>query len=638
MCGLAGIALTQGRTLDPSLLRRMNGTLAHRGPDGEGIFVDRNVGLAHRRLSIIDLEAGAQPLFNEDESVVVVFNGEIYNYRQLTAELVASGHVFRTHSDTETLVHLYEQYGMEMLSRLRGMFVFALYDRRERALYLVRDRFGIKPCYYSLREGACYFASEIRAILATGHRVSPSPSAIDLYLRTRFAHGDETIFEGIHRLPEGTYLAWKNGATSLHRYYSTPYHGAEPNDSRDHQALFDEAFSSAVKSHMIADVEVGAYLSGGVDSTALVSEMVRLSSRPVKTFCVDFEGSASEAPRAQATARRLGTEHTSIFCGTEDILRMPEVVATLEEPVGDAVVVAQYILSRATRDAGVKVVMTGDGADETLGGYQYLRAIIQTEKWANRIPRRLVSRIGPALVRALPLGLIDHLAGIPLSVAREARERLAVLLETLPGATMRDRYDLLLALYRPPELGQLYTRDFLARLGTKQIESFAGEPAGRTIADRVLSLQYRKWLPANINLKQDRLCMAHSVENRVPFLDHPFVELLATFPEHTKIRGKSSKRLLRDLVARRMDSRVAAATKMPFHIPLEHYLLDPRLRGLIEDNLSEARVNRRGVLRYDYVRELKQRALEGRDYLEVKKLFALVILEIWHRVFVDGER
>ena len=187
MCGLAGIALTQGRTLDPSLLRRMNGTLAHRGPDGEGIFVDRNVGLAHRRLSIIDLAAGAQPLFNEDESVVVVFNGEIYNYRQLTAELVASGHVFRTQSDTETLVHLYEQYGMEMLSRLRGMFAFALYDRRERALYLVRDRFGIKPCYYSLSEGACYFASEIRAILATGHRVSPSPSAIDLYLRTRFA-------------------------------------------------------------------------------------------------------------------------------------------------------------------------------------------------------------------------------------------------------------------------------------------------------------------------------------------------------------------------------------------------------------------------------------------------------------------
>ena len=638
MCGLAGIALTQGRTLDPSLLRRMNGTLAHRGPDGEGIFVDRNVGLAHRRLSIIDLEAGAQPLFNEDESVVVVFNGEIYNYRQLTAELVASGHVFRTQSDTETLVHLYEQYGMEMLSRLRGMFAFALYDRRERALYLVRDRFGIKPCYYSLREGACYFASEIRAILATGHRVSPSPSAIDLYLRTRFAHGDETIFEGIHRLPEGTYLAWKNGAASLHRYYATPYHDAQANDNRNHQALFDEAFSSAVKCHMIADVEVGAYLSGGVDSTALVSEMVRLSSRPVKTFCVDFEGSASEAPKAEATARRLGTEHTSIFCGTEDILRMPEVVATLEEPVGDAVVVAQYILSRATRDAGIKVVMTGDGADETLGGYQYLRAIIQTEKWANRIPRQLVSRIAPALVRALPLGLIDHLAGIPLGVAREARERLALLLETLPGATMRDRYDLLLALYRPPELRQLYTRDFLARLGTKQIESFAGEPAGRTIADRVLSLQYRKWLPANINLKQDRLCMAHSVENRVPFLDHPFVELLATFPEHTKIRGKSSKRLLRDLVARRMDSRVASATKMPFHIPLEHYLLDQRLRGLIEDNLSEARVDRRGVLRYDYVRELKQRALGGRDYLQVKKLFALVILEIWHRVFVDGER
>lgn len=638
MCGLAGIALAPGRKVDLALLQRMNGTLIHRGPDGEGFFVDGNVGLAHRRLSIIDINAGAQPIYNEDESVVVVFNGEIYNYRELTSELVASGHVFRTHSDTETLVHLYEQYGIEMLSRLRGMFVFALYDRRKRALYLVRDRFGIKPCYYSFRDGACYFASEIRAILATGHRVSPNPSAIDLYLRTRFAHGDETIFEGIHRLPEGTYLEWKDGTTSQHRYYSTPYHGSARNDDRQHQSLFDSAFASAVKSHMIADVEVGAYLSGGIDSTALVSEMVGLSNHSVKTFCVDFEGHSSEAPRAEATARQFGCEHTTIFCSTNDILRMPEVVATLEEPVGDAVVVAQYILSRATRDAGIKVVLTGDGADETLGGYQYLRALIQTEKWANRLPRHLVSVVGPALARSLPLGLIDALAGIPLSVAREARERLALLLETLPGANMQDRYDLLLALYRPAELKQLYTRDFLALLGTKQIESFAGEPSGRTIADRVLSLQYRKWLPANINLKQDRLCMAHSVENRVPFLDHEFVELLATFPEHTKIRGKSNKLLLRDLVRRRMDNRMASTVKMPFHIPLEQYLLDKRLRGLIEDNLSETRVKKRGVLRYDYVRGLKERAFGGRDYLEVKKLFALVILELWFRVFVDGER
>lgn len=637
MCGLAGIALPRGRQVDPTLLQRMNGTLIHRGPDGEGFFVDDNIGLAHRRLSIIDIATGAQPIFNEDKSVVVVFNGEIYNYRDLTTQLVAAGHVFRTHSDTETLVHLYEQYGMEMLSRLRGMFVFALYDRQRRVLYLVRDRFGIKPAYYCLRDGGCYFASEIRAILATGHPVSPNPGAIDLYLRTRFAHGDETIFEGIHRLPEGTYLSWKDGAASLHRYYPTPYHASERHDARDHQSLFEQALTSAVKSHMVADVEVGAYLSGGVDSTALVSEMVNLSNRPVRTFCVDFEGAASEAARAEATARQLGCQHTTIFCRTEEILRMPEVLASLEEPVGDAVVVAQYILSRATRDAGIKVVMTGDGADETLAGYQYLRAIIQAERWAARLPRRLVSAVGPAVARSLPLGLIDRLAGIPLSVAREARERLAVLLETLPSANMQDRYDLLLALYRPAELKQLYTPEFLTRLGTKRVESLAGEPTGRTIADRVLSLQYRKWLPANINLKQDRLCMAHSVENRVPFLDHEFVELLATFPEHTKLGGKLSKLLLRNLVGRRMGLAIASAPKMPFHIPLEHYLLDERLRQLVEDNLSASRVDRRGILRYDYVRVLKERARRG-DYLEAKKLFALVILELWFRVFVDGER
>ena len=637
MCGLAGIVLPRGREVDPTLLQRMSGTLMHRGPDGEGFFVEDNVGLAHRRLSIIDLEAGGQPIFNEDESVVVVYNGEIYNYRELTIELVAAGHEFRTHSDTETLVHLYEEYGMAMLSRLRGMFVFALYDRRRRVLYLVRDRFGIKPCYYSVRDGACYFASEIRAILSTGHPVTPNPAAIDLYLRTRFAHGDETIFEGIHRLPEGTYLCWKDGAASLHRYYPSPYHSSERSDERDHQSLFDQAFASAVKSHMVADVEVGAYLSGGVDSTALVSEMVKLSNGRLRTFCVDFQGGASEASRAAATARELGCEHTTIRCRTEEVLRMPEVVASLEEPVGDAVVVAQYFLSRATRDAGIKVVMTGDGADETLGGYQYLRAIIQAERWAARLPGRLVAAVGPAVARSLPLGLIDRLAGIPLNVAREARERFAALLETLPSANMQDRYDLLLALYRPEELKELYTPEFLARLGTRRVESLAGEPAGRTIADRVLSLQYRKWLPANINLKQDRLCMAHSVENRVPFLDHEFVELLATFPVHTKIHGKSSKLLLRNLVSRRMGMARASATKMPFHIPLEHYLRDERLRDLVEDNLSASRIAKRGILRYEYVRVLKERALRG-DYLEAKKLFALVILELWFRTFVDGER
>jgi asparagine synthase (glutamine-hydrolysing) len=639
MCGLAGIALPRGEHVDPVLLRRMNGTLLHRGPDGEGIFVDGNIGLAHRRLSIIDIETGAQPIFNEDESVAVIFNGEIYNYRELTTELTAAGHSFRTHSDTEVLVHLYEEHGIAaMLSRLRGMFVFALYDRRRRMLYLVRDRFGIKPCYYSVRGGACHFASEIRAILATGHPVSPNPRAIDLYLRSRFTHADETIFSGIYRLPEGTYLEWQDGVASLHRYYPVPYHASGANDDREHQSLFDQAFCSAVRSHMVADVEVGAYLSGGVDSTALVSEMVRVSQRPMRTFCVDFPGAANEAPRAAAMARKLGCEHTTVYCRADDILRIPEVVNTLEEPVGDAIVVAQYILSRATRDAGIKVVLTGDGADETLGGYQYLRAIIEIEKWAHRIPQRLMSVVGAAIARSLPLNAIDRLTGIPLSVSREARNRFGALLETLPTSNMQDRYDLLLALYSPSELKSLYTPEFTALLGSAPAESLAGEPTGNTIAGRVLSMQYRKWLSANINLKQDRLCMAHSVENRVPFLDHQLVELLVSFPEHTKIRGKTSKVLLREFVRSRLGKAAAFPPKLPFHIPLEHYLDDQRLQALIEDNLSEARVIRRGVLRYDRVRALKEHAFRSRDYLEVKKLFALVILEVWFRTFVDGER
>lgn len=635
MCGICGIILPKHKVVSKPDIEKMNTAMMHRGPDGEGFFINGNVGLGHRRLSIIDLEGGTQPISNEDGSVIVVFNGEIYNYQELTESLIAQGHQFKTHSDTETLVHLYEQYGAGMLEQLRGMFAFAIHDRRTGTVFLARDRFGIKPLYYHIRGGALYFASEIKPIIEAGYSVEVNRSAIHLYLQSRFAHGDETIFKGIFRLAEGSYLVWRNGEWSVHRYYPTPDHESR-DDGRDYDALFEEAFSSAVASHMVADVPVGAYLSGGVDSSAVVSEMVRLTGHPIRTFCVDFSGGKSEAGVAEDTAKALGCEHHTVLCGAEELLALPQVVKTLEEPVGDGVVVAQYFLSRATQQAGIKTVMTGDGADETLGGYQHLAAIIKAARWGRGPIGHLLSGVGAKVAERLPLGIVDMLAGLPLNVAEEARRRFAYLLRILPNGDLQEMYDLLLSLYCPDEMRDLYTTEFYAETKSMPVERFAGEPAGRTLADKVLSMQYRKWLPANINLKQDRLCMAHSVENRVPFLDHRFVELMTSFPPSVKIKGRRSKLLLRNLVAGRLKSAVSSAPKAPFHLPLEYLLADKRLWNMIEDNLDDARVRKRGFVRPEYARRVKELA-RGGDYMTAKKMFALVIIEMWFRIFVDGE-
>lgn len=636
MCGICGIVEVEGRPVRQEQLRAMTNALAHRGPDGEGSFVAENVGFGHRRLSIIDLDGGAQPIANEDGSIVVVFNGEIFNYRQLAEGLRSRGHILRTQSDTETLVHLYEEHGIDFVHQLRGMFAFALLDRRRGEVYLVRDRFGIKPLYYHHRNGTLYFASEIAPLIRAGYSVEVNRPAIHHYLQTRFPHDDETLFRGVHRLREGAFLRWAHGAGHEQTYYPNPTI-APQDDGRDFQAEFNDAFSDAVKAWMVADVPVGAYLSGGVDSSVLVSEMARVSNHAVRTFSVHFSEGHSEAAIAEKTARALGCDHQTVVCGIDELLELPEIVRVIEEPVGDGIFVAQYALARAASRAGLKTVVTGDGADESLGGYQHLRAIAEMTKWSQRLPAWLFATVGAPVARRLPLSFIKALADLPLDVAQDSRRRLATVLGLLPKQDMRLLYDELVALYSPSEFDEVYTAEFRAEVAGFSADTFAGTPAGTTVVSRVLSMQFRHWLPGMINLKQDRVCMAHGLENRVPFLDHHLVELIAGLPDRCKIDGRRNKVVLRNLAATRIPPAVANATKMPFHMPLQSYLADRRLQALIADNLDEARVRRRGLIRPAYIGRIRQQAMAG-DYLAAKKMFALVILEIWFRTFMDGER
>lgn len=635
MCGICGIVEADGRAVSVDALSAMTRALAHRGPDGEATFVAGQVGLGHRRLSIIDLPGGAQPIANEDGSIVVVFNGEIFNYRELTEDLKSRGHLFRTQSDTETIVHLYEEMGIELVHKLRGMFAFALFDQRRREVYLVRDRFGIKPLYYHERNGALIFASEIAPLMKAGYSPAVNPPAIHHYFQTRFPYDDETLFKGVQRVREGAYLKWREGRGSEHTYYPNPVF-APREDGRDCQEQFEAAFADAVKAWMVADVPVGAYLSGGVDSSVLVSEMARVSNHAVRTFSVHFSEGYSEAAVAERTARALGCDHQTVVCGVDELLELPAVVRIIEEPVGDGIVVAQHALARATAAAGLKTVVTGDGADESLGGYQHLRAITELTKWSERLPGWLFATIGAPLARRLPLTVIKAMADLPLDVARDSRDRLATVLGLLPRHDLRALYDELIALYTPGEFDEVYTDAFRAQVLGFEADSFAGVPTGTTVLSRVLSMQFRHWLPGMINLKQDRVCMAHGLENRVPFLDHHLVELITSLPDRLKIDGRRNKVVLRNLAAKRVPA-IANTTKMPFHMPLQAYLGDRRLLAMIDDHLEPGRVGRRGIVRPEYVSRIKTQALAG-DYLAAKKMFALVILEIWFRTFIDGER
>jgi asparagine synthase (glutamine-hydrolysing) len=356
----------------------------------------------------------------------------------------------------------------------------------------------------------------------------------------------------------------------------------------------------------------------------------------VQTFSVHFSEGYSEAAVAERTAKALGCDHQTVVCGVDELLELPAIVRVIEEPVGDAIFVAQHTLARAAAHAGLKTVVTGDGADESLGGYQHLRAIAEMTKWSERLPGWLFATVGASVARRMPLSVINAMADLPLAVAKDSRDRLATVLGLLPRHDMRALYDELVALYTPAEFDDIYTDDFRAEVAGFADDTFAGVPAGTTVVSRVLSMQFRHWLPGMINLKQDRVCMAHALENRVPFLDHHLVELIASLPDRCKIDGRQNKVILRRLAATRVDPSVALATKMPFHMPLQRYLADPRLWALVEDNLEVARVRRRGIIRPDYVARIKTQARAG-DYLAAKKMFALVILEIWFRTFVDRE-
>jgi asparagine synthase (glutamine-hydrolysing) len=634
VCGIAGYVGIR----DDTLLAEMATALAHRGPDDAGFLRDGDVGLAHRRLSIIDLAGGHQPIFNEDESVAVIANGEIYNYRELAVELRARGHRLRSNSDCEMIVHLYEELGPRCVERLIGMFAFAVWDKRARKLLIARDRLGVKPLYYAALPGAFLFASEAKALLRyRGLEATVDPHGIVDYLALRYSPGPGGMFRDIRKLPAGWVAEIDaRGDAKLTRYWEPPlvagpYRGSE----EEWLEGFAERFERSIQRRLIADVPLGAYLSGGVDSSVIVAAMAKGGAAPVRTFTVGFGFEHDELSQAAFTAKELGCTHTEIESRAADVALLPEIVWHLDEPIGDAIVVPMYQLAREAKKQ-VSVILAGEGADETLGGYLFQKALLYGDRLARVVPESLRRGALMPLLRATPAAAINLAFSYPAALGERGKQRVVDFLALLGSDHLPAAYRHLISLFDARDMPSLLTDDFRARLAEAPAPLRTAPRGGPEVPflNRAIDLQFEHWLPDDILTKQDKVSMAHALEVRVPFLDHELVEYSLSIPPRLKIRRFASKWLLRRYAERLLPKRVTSRRKMPFYVPVEKYLEQPSFRELVGDALTERTLRERGIFRPEAVEKLRASVASG-EFLYSKQLLSIVILELWFRAMVD---
>ncbi len=632
MCGICGFVGIR----EDGLLERMTEALVHRGPDGSGYFRDGDVGLGHRRLSIIDLEGGWQPLYNEDRSIAVICNGEIYNYRELRAELAANGHQFRTESDCEVIAHLYEEDGVDCLRRLIGMFALALYDTRTRRLFIARDRLGIKPLYYVDLPGRFLFASEFKSILRYhGFETTLNPRAVHDYLALRYVPGPGGMFNELQKLPAGHFGVLENGRLSLTCYWKTdPYAGPFPGSEADYLDGFAERFERSMRRRLIADVPIGAYLSGGLDSSVTVAAMSKLTSTPVRTFTVGFGFEHDELEAAARTAALLGCEHTELHCQPSDVELIPEIVYHLDEPLGDPIVIPMYQLAQEARKK-VTVILAGEGADETLAGYVFHKALMSGHQLARFVPRSVRHHVLRRLVSLTPASVLNLAFDYPAALGERGKLKVMDFLDLLDPSQVGLAYRHLTSLFDDRDTPSLYSDDFADALRAHPAHAGLPEaPAGTPFLNRILQIGLQDWLPECILTKQDKLSMAHAIEARVPFLDHELVEYVMRMPPSLKLHGKQNKYLLRRYAQRLLPDEVVNRRKMPFYFPIEQRFATPVFQEMMEDTLSERSVRERGLFKPSAIAALRDRMRTG-DFVYVKQVFSLMVLELWFRMAVD---
>ena len=611
MCGICGVCFSDpNATVPRPLLDGMTRALAHRGPDGDGYLVEGHIGFGHRRLSIIDLAGGDQPIYNEDGRIAVVFNGEIYNYVELMAELIARGHRFKTESDTEVIVHLYEEFGRRCTNHLRGMFAFAVWDGRDDSVLLARDRLGIKPLFYRLDRDRLLFASELKSIVQDGSVPrSLNLSALSEYLAFGYVPGDRCILDGISKLAPAHTLTWRYGRVEIHRYWDVTC-VADRSRSPDASAEeLDHHLRESTRLHLRADVPVGVFLSGGVDSSAVVALATSEANRPVTTFSVGFaEEDYSELASARLTAERYATDHHEIVVRNCDISVLSDIVWHLDEPFADPSALPTYFLCREAAKH-VKVCLSGDGADEIFAGY--LRyAAARRYRYIDWMPAGVRRALFTSVARRMP----------PAMWGKGLLGRV--------GASGAQRYLESVGVFSASECAQLMPdQAFTSGRVTRLLEPFFAIDG-----DIVTTLQHadqKTYLPDDILVKVDRMAMQNSLEVRPPFLDHHVVEFANSCPPELKLRAGVGKALLKDVMADRVPATVLHRRKMGFGLPVKHWF-----RGQMDAVAREHLLDPASRVASVFERSSIRRVLDGhqlgmRDLS--RKIWSLLVFEHWCR-------
>jgi asparagine synthase (glutamine-hydrolysing) len=604
------------------LIEQMCDVITHRGPDDAGYHVEGGLAIGMRRLSIIDVATGHQPISNEDGSVWIVFNGEIYNFAELRATLVARGHSFKTHSDTETIVHLYEEEGERCVERLRGMFGFAIWDRRQNKLFIARDRTGKKPLHYTMTDGAFVFGSEIKSLLQfPGLERNPNLEAISDYLTFGYVPDPATAFQGIHKLPPGHTLTFQDGRVTTRCYWDFNYEGSAQTPEQPESYYVErlrELIDEAVRVRLVSEVPLGAFLSGGVDSSTVVAMMARATEQPVKTFSIGFsEANFDELKYARLTAERYKTDHHE-FVVTPDVCRLvEEIVWHHDEPFADASSIPTYVVSKLAREH-VTVVLSGDGGDELFGGYErYL--IHQGRNGFEQIPRWFRRGVMLPLSRMLPRAVYGK--QFLRNVSLDGGARFVDSLSYFGDAAKRNL------------LAGSMQKGLNGRNSSAAFEQIFDIPVSTSQIDRLLYLDSKTYLPGDILTKVDRMSMAHSIEARVPLLDSKLIEFVQTIPASLKLRGKTTKHILKLAMSDLIPSEIINRPKMGFGVPLKKWL-NNELREMLHDTLTDQRARERGLLNPRAVRDLLNEHSRGRRDNSLH-LWGLLTLELWHRSFID---